>query len=199
MSKYGELMDKIELSAEARERVLSGVAEVERPPRRVIRLANARRYLALAACLALLIVGLLALPRPNNDFSAPVSPPTEVSTLDELRRAVGFEVKAPQTLPFEIESTGYASLGDTAELTFEGDGETAVFRMSRGAEDNSGDYTDYAVKATFALNGATVTLKGDAEDEYVLALWSDGEYAYSLSLTQPASADALLAAIESVR
>ena len=31
-------------------------------------------------------------------------------------------------------------------------------------------------------NGTTVTLKGDAE-QYTLAIWTDGSYSYSLSLS----------------
>jgi len=48
-----------------------------------------------------------------------------------------------------------------------------------GDEDNSGDYNPYAETVELIVNGQTVTLKGDG-GVYTLALWTDGEFSYSL-------------------
>ena len=67
-------------------------------------------------------------------------------------------------------------------------GSMACFRQSLGEEDNSGDWNEYPAKESFTVNGCAVTLKGEA-DSYTLAIWQDGTYSYSLSLSagQPAS------------
>ena len=60
--KYGELMDKIELTPEMRERVLAGV-ERKLAGGKAGRRSLLRRGLPLVACLALVITAVLALPR----------------------------------------------------------------------------------------------------------------------------------------
>lgn len=55
------------------------------------------------------------------------------------------------------------------------------FRISEGTEDNSGDYNTYADVRTISVGTIKVTLKGDAEDADVLAIWSADGYSYSLS------------------
>ena len=59
--KYAELMDRIELTPEMRERVLANV-EHELQGRSARRPFALRRVLALAACLALVIAAAVALP-----------------------------------------------------------------------------------------------------------------------------------------
>lgn len=51
-----------------------------------------------------------------------------------------------------------------------------------GVIDISGDYNDYSVKKTLTIGEAEVTVKGNEEDSYSVAIWNDGEYAYSISL-----------------
>ena len=75
-----------------------------------------------------------------------------------------------------------------AQINYANGGSTACFRQSLGEEDNSGDWSEYPAQKSLTVNGCAVTLKGEA-DSYTLAIWQDGTYSYSLSLSagQPAS------------
>ncbi len=64
----------------------------------------------------------------------------------------------------------------------------ACLRQSVGTEDHSGDWNEYPAQQTITAAGCTVTLKGET-GSYTLAIWTDGNYSYSLSLSsgQPES------------
>ena len=182
MTKYDEVMEKLEVTPEMRARILRNVeAQAAQPRKKPNRL---RRFAALAACLAVLLVGAMALPK---FISSPV--PVEVTSKEELSEAVGFPVKSAQSLPFFPQSIYYTSYwGEMAQIDYANGGSTACFRQSLGEEDNSGDWSEYPAQKSLTVNGCAVTLKGE-RDSYTLGIWSDGTYSYSLSLSagQPAS------------
>ena len=193
MTKYDEVMEKLEVTPEMRARILQNVetqmAEPRKKPNRL------RRFAALAACLAILLVGAMALPKfisspvPEESETMIANGMVEVTSKEELSEAVGFPVKSAQSLPFFPQSIYYTSYwGEMAQIDYENGGSTACFRQSLGEEDNSGDWSEYPAKESFTVNGCAVTLKGEA-DSYTLAIWQDGTYSYSLSLSagQPAS------------
>ena len=193
MTKYDEVMEKLEVTPEMRARILQNVetqmAEPRKKPNRL------RRFAALAACLAILLVGAMALPKfisspvPEESETMIANGMVEVTSKEELSEAVGFPVKSAQSLPFFPQSIYYTSYwGEMAQIDYENGGSTACFRQSLGEEDNSGDWNEYPVKESFTVNGCAVTLKGE-RDSYTLGIWSDGTYSYSLSLSagQPAS------------
>lgn len=190
---YDELMEKIEVTPEMRQRILNRIAQEELPPPvKHVRFPIRRSYLAAVACLALLLAGgtLLSLlrqpqvtpgPQPSNVLTIPNI--QEVSSLAELSKLVGFEVQADFTLPFSMEETSYCSYwGELAQIRFSGEGQSATYRQSVGEENNSGDYNVYSDIGEITVNGLTVTLKGQ-EGTYTLAIWTDGTYSYSLSLS----------------
>lgn len=192
---YDEIMDKIEVTPEMRRRVLRRVqAEAVSPAKpRVLRFPAWKKYLSAAACLVLLTAGAAALPRllgPGQPEPPPVLlPPSieEAESLAGLSKLVGFEVDAEFTLPFEPAETTYCSYwNELAQIQYSGQGQTATYRQSAGTQDNSGDYTDYGDVIEITVNGLPVTIKGDA-GAYVLAVWTDGAFSYSLHLSQGAS------------
>lgn len=193
--KYAELMDKIELTPEMRERVLSGVErKLDRNPARGSRLL--RRCLPFAACLALVIAAAVVLPQaasPGVEYVPGIEPAQDAASLSD---AVGYEVRDVSGLPFEPDAAVYTAYGDMAEIDYSGEGEQAVYRQSPGAEDNSGDYNEYASVTTTSVEDAQVTLKGGAPDSYTLALWCSGGYSYSLSLSSPLPESAWIELIE---
>ena len=193
MTKYDEVMEKLEVTPEMRARILQNVetqmAEPRKKPNRL------RRFAALAACLAILLVGAAALPKlisspaPEESETTIANGMVEVASKEELSEAVGFPVKSAQSLPFFPQSIYYTSYwGEMAQIDYENGGSTACFRQSLGEEDNSGDWSEYPAQKSLTVNGCAVTLKGEA-DSYTLAIWQDGTYSYSLSLSagQPAS------------
>ena len=193
MTKYDEVMEKLEVTPEMRARILQNVetqmAEPRKKPNRL------RRFAALAACLAILLVGAAALPKlissptPEESETTIANGMVEVASKEGLSEAVGFPVKSAQSLPFFPLSIYYTSYwGEMAQIDYANGGSMACFRQSLGEEDNSGDWSEYPAQKSLTVNGCAVTLKGEA-DSYTLAIWQDGTYSYSLSLSagQPAS------------
>ena len=193
--KYGELMDKIELTPEMRERVLAGV-ERKLAGGKAGRRSLLRRGLPLVACLALVITAVLALPRVTTPGVDVVPGMESVQDTGALSGAVGYEVRDVSGLPFEPDAAVYTAYGDMAEIDYSGGGERAVYRQSPGSSDNSGDYNEYASVTTTSVGDAQVTLKGGAPDSYTLALWCSGGYSYSLSLSSPLPESAWIELIE---
>lgn len=197
---YRELMEQVNLTPEARERILTNVqqADLSPQPEKVVpfprRRQTWRRWASLAACLVVVVAALFAVPllREQPDTAPPVQvlPPfRQVDSLDALSEAVGFPVTDVTSLPFDPVSTTYTAYDEgLAEITYTGpDSQTATYRQSLGSEDNSGDYNLYPDTQT--LPDQNATLKGQ-DGLYTLALWSDGTYTYSLNLSSGLSADA---------
>ena len=193
MTKYDEVMEKLEVTPEMRARILQNVeTQMAEPCKKPNRL---RRFAALAACLAVLLMGAMALPKfisspvPEESETMVANGMVEVTSKEELSETVGFPVKSAQSLPFFPQSIYYTSYwGDMAQIDYANGGSMACFRQSLGEEDNSGDWSEYPAQKSLTVNGCAVTLKGEA-DSYTLAIWQDGTYSYSLSLSagQPAS------------
>lgn len=189
---YDEIMEKIEVTPEMRERVLKRVAAEDIAPAKpkALSFPKLKRYLSAAACLVLAVAGAAVLPRlirsqpPGNVQIVPQI--EEAASLDELSALVGFEVEAGFALPFEPEETTYCAYwNELAQIQYSGQGQTATYRQSVGTADNSGDYTAYGDVAGITAGGLPVTLKGDG-GAYLLAVWTDGAFSYSLRLSQGA-------------
>lgn len=203
---YRELMEQVNLTPEARERILTNVqqADLSPQPEKVVpfprRRQTWRRWASLAACLVVVVAVLVAVPllREQPDTAPPVQvlPPfRQVDSLDALSEAVGFPVTEPSALPFDLVNTTYTAYDEgTAEITYTGpDDQTATYRQSLGTADNSGDDTLYEDTQVIPENNAT--LKGQ-DQSYTLALWTDGTYTYSLNLSTGLSADAWQALLD---
>lgn len=203
--RYDEIMDKVEVTDEMRERILSNLQKVDfenTPQPKKILFPSMKKILPIAACFAVLLVSSLMLPKLfDNDQPNEIQENyiAEFSTLSELEAAVGFDVPEIDELPFSPDLQIYMAYGsDMAQIMYDGEGQTAYFRKSVGQKDNSGDYSDYAEIEEISVGEVTVTLKGDSS-EYTLALWYDGQFSYSLSLSDGISAvewEALIAGIE---
>ena len=64
-----------------------------------------------------------------------------------------------------------------------------------GTEENSGDYNQYEKLDTVSAGDCQVELRG-SEDGYVLVVWTDGAYAYSLSFSQAQPKDVWMRLLE---
>ena len=204
---YRELMEQVNLTLEARERILTNIqqADLSPQPEKVVpfprRRQTWRRWASLAACLVVVMAAVLAVPQlraePNETTPPQLTgtPFHQVDTLAALSDAVGFPVTEPSALPFDLVNTTYTAYDEClAEITYTGpDGQTATYRQSRGSEGNSGDYNLYPDTQTLPEQNAT--LKGQ-DGLYTLALWTDGTYTYSLHLSNGLSADAWQALLD---
>jgi len=191
--KYDELMDKIEVTDAMRARILAHVSGAAKKP------SAARRWALAAACFAVLFVGALMAPKLLTGDPAQEQPEQDVmiangmeeaATAQALADAVGFPVSEAAVLPFEPETVHYISYwGQMAEITYEAGEQTASLRKSPGTEENSGDWTEYPAIEQLTAGDLDVQLRGDAQNAYTLAVWTDGQYAYSLRLSQGQTAE----------
>lgn len=191
--KYDELMDKIEVTDAMRARILTRVSGAKQ------RKPAARRWALAAACFAVLLLGALTVPKLLIGDPAQKQPEQgvmiangmeEVANAQALADAVGFPVSEAAVLPFEPQTVHYTSYwGQMAQITYEADDQSAELRKSPGTEGNSGDWTEYPAAEQLTVGTLDVQLRGDAQDAYTLAVWTDGQYAYSLRLSQGQNAE----------
>lgn len=86
------------------------------------------------------------------------SPFTPCSSLEEMSAKLGFTVQLPAALADRsIRSLNVLS-GDTAQIDF-ADG--SMYRMARGKQDISGDYTRYDVRKSWRADGRRITARGE--------------------------------------
>ena len=191
MRRYDEIMEKIKVTSEMRQRVLERIAREDITPvlSKAARLSVIRKYFAVAACFVLLLAGVTTVPRllRNIETGSPVQQAipniAEAESVEDLSQLVGFEVTENFSLPFEVKETAYYSYwGEMAEIEYSGGESSATYRQSRGRNDNSGDYNVYNDIAEITIKNGNVTLKGN-DGMYVLAIWMDGTYSYSLSVS----------------
>ena len=85
-----------------------------------------------------------------------------------------------------------------AEIDYTGsDGQSAVYRKSVGTDENSGDLSTYDSTQDIMVGSMTAELKGNGEN-YTLACWTDGNYAYSLNLSSGVDAATWSTVIEGI-
>lgn len=195
LSKYEELMEKVEVTPEMRERVEKGIekelAADSIMPTHIVDITrkkgfHSRKRLSLAACFALLLLAGIVLPRllhPVPDYSGDE---TQVipeiagwSSTEELSEKMGFPVSDIAFLKEQAEETAYLSVWDIAEIQYTTDDHLVTYRKSLGNEDNSGVYETYEQETTETVNGQQYILKGNGT-ECSLILWTDEEYSYSI-------------------
>ena len=199
MKRYDEIMDHIRVTDDMRSRILENIeaGDIAAERRRKQTDRTVTKLLSMAACLAVIIAAASALRSPaqvstsddlqTNEGDTPgfVQGGADIVEPDSaaaLSAAVGFEVNDID-LPFTPEQTEYISYWhELAEIDYTGAGKTARYRKAAGTEDCSGDYNVYTDVTEFEAGSITVTLKGDA-GQYTLAIWTDGSYSYSLSLS----------------
>ena len=203
MSKsYDEIMEEIQVTDEMRDRILQNIAKTDLQKKssgkKRSRFYRWQKYSLTAACLALLLIGAVALPKLWSDNGQ--EPPVvgsesgtgelsgvatwgiqECSSAEALSEAAGFPVEDLEQLPFTVTETNYSYLGDgLAEIRYSGTEEERLdYRKATGAEDNSGVYLEFDRVQETESNGVKVTLKGD-EDRIYLILWQKDEFSYSI-------------------
>lgn len=207
MKKYDEIMNKIEVDEAMRRRILSYVENLDLETKKAAKSreeSKIRRFggrtmrniTAAAACIAILLVCTFAwtkLTGPGEQGTeesvAIANGMVEVYSIDELSAAVNFPVNEVTGLPFTVENEGYTSYwGEMAQIEYTGGGETALFRKGKGTDDVSGDYNVYSSVKEITVGVNAVTLKGE-NDVFTLAVWTDGEYSYSLDISNGLSED----------
>ena len=203
--KYNEIMSRLELSAEVRERILHSVTAgsgEETPARgRILPISAIRRYAALAACFAVVLLAVFALQRlrQSADETPEVAMPsyiTEYATAEELSGSLGFPVEDVTGLPFAAEEVTYANcFASFAEIVYRSGDASVTYRKAYGSDDVSGDYNAYESIWETEIGGGAVTLKGNG-GTVSLALWLQGDYTFSLSFEPGVTEEEAIAVLD---
>ena len=107
-------------------------------------------------------------------------PFVECGTLAEAGAISGFELRAPESVGDHDRVFISAIDGELIDVLYESGEDTVRVRKGAGSEDISGDYGSYAETAVSEVDGMEVTMKGNA-GKVNLAVWTSGEYTYSVS------------------
>ena len=131
------------------------------------------RTLSVAACLVVLLAGVLALPRlfPGHSSDSPdilaVPDIAEAASAAELSDLVGFPVEDIGTaLSFEVQEAAYIAYWKEL-ITYTGATQTVTCRKAVGTEPPSGMYEDYPVRGPFAVGASTGVLMGEDKNALV--------------------------------
>ncbi len=192
--KYDEVMEHITVTQQMHERIMGNIEKMslhETEQKKTVRFSNIKKWAAAAACLTVMFIGILTLPALLNTSEPLVSDSNnsivEVASIEELSKTVGFTITEPAALPFEPEQTIYTAYWtELAEITYIGDGQTAVFRKGVGTEDVSGEFFEFDTIDEISAGDITITLKGN-KDNYTLATWTAENFSYSLSFSESKS------------
>lgn len=189
---YREIMDHIAVTEDMSARILTNLQNADISPAKGRARTLPVRFLAAAACFAVLLAGAIALPNfvtlsPSESLpgvQTGVPDRTQAASLEELSQLVGFVVEGMGELPFSVVETRYTAYNGTlAEVTYLGENQSLTYRKLAGSADPSGDYTVYSHELVLELGAGTVTLKGEA-GQYRLALWQDKAYSYFANTSQ---------------
>lgn len=188
LTRYNEIMQRVKVTPEMRMRVLTNAVAAAAQP--VRRRSPWKHFALAAACLALVVFGVLTLPRlsktPQPTEPADTSPvqggwdAVEFDSVEALSAAAGFPVREVPALASAGEKSCVLISHEIAQITCVVGDAGYCWRVSSGSEDNSGDYNEYDTVRTAELGGVSVTLKGDVASCY-LALWEKGGFSYSLA------------------
>jgi hypothetical protein len=198
LSKYNEAMERLTVSEETRRRIMENIGARELTQTKVVRFPNVKKYISLAACLAVAVLGVLAVilftsPQPQvpGDLSTGGAP-VEYESAAALSKASGIKIKDLQNLPFEPAETAYLDYGiNLAEIVYRSGDAALWYRVSKGSGDNSGDYNEYNEVVTEELGGVAVTMKGSGGLIYC-ALYEKGGRSYSLGSAEGLTREQLM-------
>lgn len=113
------------------------------------------------------------------------NPFTTCATLGEAEAQAGFSLTLPDSgTPESISVLPHQMIQVCTESGL-------TIRKALGQEDVSGDYTDYPQVDTISSHGAALTLKGDGT-RVMVAVWTAGDYTYSIHSASGLSREAIL-------
>lgn len=150
------------------------------------------KKMMLFALSAIMVLSMAACGAPANNEEAKEqstsenvripNPWKEVASMDEAQNEVGFDIVVPESIEGYTEKVIRIST-DTSimEVIFRNEDNELCFRKGTGDSDISGDYNTYTQKDTATIGNTEVMMKGD-NGLIHLAVWTSGEYTYSVSV-----------------
>lgn len=180
-----------------------------------IRFAPWTKLAGIAACAAIAIgAGIFVLTQQSgnivaspsqteegtSDYVQYVNPIAEFDTLSEAENAVGFDIEIPESYGDYSTRRFSVITGTILEIQYYDDSENRgmLVRKTKGGEDVSGDYNEYDNVSEIQTAAGAVTIKGN-DGEYNLAVWTFGEYSYSVFVGSGVSEDELIDIFEKIQ
>lgn len=200
--KYKEIMNRVAVTDDMKERILDSMeARIQlRHRRKKIYFMEALG--AVAVVVIVLGVGSYMFRTPSlgntsEQIETAIPDIKEVASAGEMSEILGFAVPEP-AMPFDVKDKTYlVNWGELGEIDYEGENQSAYFRISKEKGDNSGDYNEYENVTTEKIDSITITLKGN-QDKWNLAIWQDGEYSCSLGFLEGIAKDQILEVINGI-
>lgn len=126
------------------------------------------------------------------------NPFMDYTTYEEAEAAAGFTFGVPEEIG-SYRATAYRVAENLSlfEVIYEDGDATLTARKAPGGWNISGDYNDYTVEIAETLAGVNVSCWGEG-DALFLAMWTVGDYSYSLSATESMDRMDFLGAVETV-
>ncbi|MCR8982412.1 DUF4367 domain-containing protein [Brevibacillus laterosporus] len=126
------------------------------------------------------------------------SPIENMKGVEEVKKAVPFELLVPGKLPtgYKMDNSSVIS-GKLAKIIYSDGSKKITYRVAKGAEDISGDYTSYEETDVVKNGDIEVTLKG-SNSLINLATWIKDGCSYSLSFSRGIEKNAVILIIESM-
>lgn len=136
----------------------------------------------------------------SSDMDQYVNPFMEFDTLEEAESTVGFDITIPEAYEDYSELSFFVADGRILEIQYydSDDNRGLLVRKAKGSEDISGDYTEYSDVSEIQTAAGAVTIKGN-DGEYNLAVWTFGEYSYSVFVGSGVSEDELKNIVEEIQ
>lgn len=205
MGKYNEVMSRVELTPEAKNRILANISRTmaEKPGFGQEPIAFTRKTilwkqaLPIAAALLLILFGAFMARRigqtadigddpvplvsTNGPDAADIAENSEYYSPESLEAAAGFPLEELQALPFAAETVSYDLKDGIAEAALTGEGKWARFRKTVGERDLS----DSVLSAVRSVEAEEIpVLIGGNGELFTHAFWRHGGYSYSLELSE---------------
>ena len=236
--KYKEIMDQVRVTDEMKQRVLQKVKEeMDREKTqesgkiirsRFLSYGRTSRYLSVAACIMMLLVGGVTVPKLLNRGN-PVNPTettvgmapgehasqgeaggevgamvgngmVEVVSLEELSKSIGFSVPEVKNIPFEVTSTVYTNgWNEFAQIEYQGESQDEAV-LFRKAKGTDDISGDYNTYSDVKeIIVNDMNVTLKGESEsYSLAIWQQDGFTYSLSCEPGESEDVFAEMIQTV-
>lgn len=193
MDKYTELMEKVQVTPEMKQRLLKRIKNenITYKKKNYFICYLRQNLLPMVVCFVLICTAVFAIWRPFQK-EQPENPQEELTTnfgvfearsASELSEMVGFPVSDIKAFASTADTITWLAYGpNLAEIDYESDNQTICYRKSEGNEDNSGDYNEYTLTDKIQIGSSIINIKGN-DEKYNLAVWNDGTYSYSINLS----------------
>lgn len=120
--------------------------------------------------------------------------------MEEAAELAGFSLKIPDQMPDWISSTEIQVMDASMIEVICSDGSNRQLRIRKapGSDDISGDYETYDNVSEIAAGGHSLTAKGKG-DTFSTAVWTAGEYSYSVSSDEGLSQEDLISLASAIK